>query len=62
MKRNYFEPAMKISAFSLENVVTTSAVTDNLTTTKVNADTYNAAVNGGATQQTVNYATLQFNE
>ena len=41
MKRNYFEPEMKISTFSMENVVTTS-INNASINNNVTEDDYNA--------------------
>ena len=41
MKRNYFEPEMKISTFSMENVVTTS-INNASINNSANENDYNA--------------------
>ena len=41
MKRNYFEPEMKISTFSMENVVTTS-INNAIINNSATEDDYNS--------------------
>lgn len=56
MKKNYFAPEVKISIFSIQNIVTTSGV--GVDGTQTTEDSFNSADDGA--KRTVSYNTFKF--